>query len=244
MGGTVLRIAWSTDDGRFGEAALEPGAKLVLARRMGLPEAEPFVVEEIGGSVYVFVRLPYVSDPALVVQATDGHPVLHRGQRANGAIVELTLPTGETSTPAPGQRLSVTSSGTRVDLRFPGLAFGAVLSFDAHAPAVDGSGTVQLGVAALQHDDAWLVGALAVALSPDNGVVGHADLKRAFADWRGTEVPSDGSFDRNVLRPALERRAVELPGPRLNKILYLVERCRRTSEFPPHVLREVRERLG
>ncbi|MEH3034801.1 MAG: hypothetical protein PGN07_12465 [Aeromicrobium erythreum] len=56
-------------------------------------------------------------------------------------------------------------------------------------------------------------------------------------------MPSDGSFDRNVLRPALERRAVELPGPRLNKILYLVERCRRTAEFPPPVLEQVRRRL-
>jgi len=222
---------------------IEPGATFVLARRMNLPERQPLVAEQISGSAYVFVRLPYVSDPALVVSATPTHPVVHRGQRANGAIVELTTPSGEATTPAPGQKISLTHSGTRIELRYPDLTFSAVVEFDLPAAPPSDSGTVQLGVDALQHDDAWLVAAIAVALSPDNGVVAHGDLKQAFAAWRGAEVHSDGAFDRNVLRPALASRGLEMPGPRLNKIVYLVERCRRTSEFPVRLLDDIRTRL-
>lgn len=240
----MLHLTWWADDDRSGTVSLAPGARLVLARRMGLPEQRPFVVEEIGGSTYVLVRLPYVSDPALVVSATDGHPVLHRGQRANGAVVELTTPAGDSTTPAPGQRISLTSPGSQVVLRYPDLTFSVVADFDPPAPTGLESGTEQLSVAALQHDDAWLVAALAVALSPENGVVAHGELKRAFALWRDEPERSDGAFDRNLLRPALEARAVELPGPRLNKIVYLVERCRRTSEFPAPVLADLRARLA
>lgn len=239
----MLTVAWSVSGRASGVAEVSPGGKLVLARRMELPEERPLAVEEIAGSVYLFARLPYVSDPSLVLQATSGHPVLHRGQRANGAIVEVVSPDGSTSTPAPGQRLSLTASGTRVALRFPDEWFDLVVEFAP--PTVDpgGTGTVQLDLATLEHDDAWLVAAIAVALSPENGVVPHAVLKEAFARWRGEDVRSDGAFDRNVLRPALEARAVELPGARLNKILYLVERCRRTDEFPAHLLAQVRARL-
>jgi hypothetical protein len=235
-------VTWSRDGGPSGTEVLAPGARLVVARRMTLPEQQPFTVERIDGSVYLFVRLPYVSDPALVLSATDGHPVLHRGQRANGAVVELTAPGGAPTTPEPGQRVSLTASGTRVELRVPALVLALEVELDQDA-APTGSGTVQLGVAALEHDDAWLVAALAVALSPEHGVVGHADLKAAFAAWRDEPEMSDGTFDRNVLRPSLEARGVELPGRRLNKIVYLVERCRRTAEFPPRVLDEVRARL-
>ncbi|MFY0405983.1 hypothetical protein [Solicola sp. PLA-1-18] len=239
----MLRLAWSDGGRRSGTATLEPGSRLVLARRMSLPEAEPFVVERIDGSTYVFVRLPYVSDPALVVTATAHQPVVHRGQRANGAIVELTTPSGGSSTPAPGQRISLTSSGSRVELRFPDLTFAVVVEFDPPDADAGGTGTLQLGLDTLEADDTWLVAALAVALSPDHGVVAHGDLKRAYALWRGIEVPSDGAFDRNLLRPALESRTAEPPGPRLNKIVLLVDRCRRTSEFPQRLLRDVRERL-
>ncbi|MFI5428233.1 hypothetical protein [Aeromicrobium sp. UC242_57] len=134
-------------------------------------------------------------------------------------------------------------SGCRIELRYPDLTFAAVATFDAPALPLADSGTVQLGVDSLQHDDAWLVAAIAVALSPDNGVVAHGDLKAAFARWRSTEVPSDGAFDRNLLRPALISRGLELPGPRMNKIVYLVDRCRRTSEFPPRILDDIRARL-
>jgi hypothetical protein len=238
----VLHIAWSAGDGLAGTADVEAGKRFVLARRMSLPEQQLLVAERLDGSAYVFVRLPYVSDPALVITATAGQPVIHRGQRANGAVVELTTAGGETTTPAPGQSLSLTGSG-RVELRVPGLTFVVDITFDAPAARPRESGTAQLGVDLLQHDDAWLVAAIAVALSPDHGVVSHGDLKRAFATWRGVEEHSDGAFDRNVLRPALESRGIELPGPRLNKIVYLVERCRRTAEFPPHVLKDVRARL-
>ncbi|MET0928347.1 MAG: hypothetical protein ABWX74_02465 [Aeromicrobium sp.] len=70
----------------------------------------------------------------------------------------------------------------------------------------------------------------------------HGDLKRAFALWRGTDEHSDGAFDRNVLRPALAARGLEA-GPRMNKIVLLVERCRRTTEFPARLLDDVRGRL-
>ena len=239
----MLRIAWSAGEPQSGTATVETGQRFVLARRMSLPEQQPLVAERIDGSTYVFVRLPYVSDPALVVTATAGQPVVHRGQRANGAIVELTRPDGDTTTPAPGQTFSLTSSGSRLELRVPGLTFSVVVEFDTSVARPRESGTEQLSVASLQDDDAWLVAAIAVALSPDHGVVAHGDLKHAFALWRGIKMHSDGAFDRNVLRPALESRSIELPGPRLNKIVYLVERCRRTSEFPAHVLRDVRERL-
>lgn len=239
----MLHIAWSAGDRRAGTATVATGKRFVLARRMSLHEKQPLVAEEIDGSTYVFVRLPYVSDPALVITATAGHPVVHRGQRANGAIVELTTPAGAATTPPPGQSFSLTVSGSRLELRVPELTFGLVVEFDTRGGRPSGSGTEQLGVATLQDDDAWLVAAIAVALSPDNGVVAHGELKRAFALWRGVEVHSDGAFDRNILRPALESRSIELPGPRLNKIVYLVERCRRTSEFPAHVLRDVQERL-
>lgn len=242
-GAPVLHIAWSAGEQYAGNAELEAGSAFVLARRMNLPEQQPLVAERIDGSAYVFVRLPYVSDPALVITATAGQPVVHRGQRANGAVVELTGPSGEATTPAPGQKISVTDSGTRIELRCPGLTFTAVVEFDRPEAQPAGSGTVQLGVDSLQHDDAWLVAAIAVALSPEHGVVAHGDLKRAFALWRGTEVHSDGAFDRNVLRPALASRGLEMPGPRLNKIVYLVERCRRTSEFPTRLLDDVRTRL-
>ena len=241
-GATVLHIAWSADP-HAGQATIETGSTFVLARRMNLPEQQPLVAEQIGGSAYVFVRLPYVSDPALVISATAGQPVVHRGQRANGAVVELTGPTGEATTPVPGQKISLTDSGTRIELRCPGLTFTAVVEFDQPGAQPTGSGTVQLGVDSLQHDDAWLVAAIAVALSPEHGVVAHGDLKQAFALWRGTEVHSDGAFDRNVLRPALTSRGLEMPGPRLNKIVYLVERCRRTSEFPTRLIDDVRTKL-
>lgn len=237
----MLHIAWSAGELYAGDATIRPGSALVLARRMNLPEQQPVVAETIDGTTYVFVRLPYVSDPALVVTATAAHPVVHRGQRDNGAIVEITTPLGST-TPAPGQKISLTHSGSRIELRFPDLTFSAVVTFTL--PDVpDGSGTVQLGVDSLQHDDAWLIAAIAVALSPDNGVVAHGDLKRAFARWRGVEEHSDGAFDRNILRPALTSRGLE-PGPRVNKIVYLVERCRRTAEFPARLLDDVRARLG
>lgn len=237
----MLHIAWSAGD-QTGESRLAPGATFILARRMNLPERQPVVAETIDGSAYVFVRLPYVSDPSLVVTATAGQPVVHRGQRDNGAIVEVTTPQGGSTTPAPGQKISLTDSGSRVEARFPDLTFSAVVSFDA-PDVLDGSGTVQLGVESLQHDDVWLIGAIAVALSPDNGVVGHADLKQAFARWRDVDEHSDGAFDRNVLRPALAGRGIEA-GPRMNKIVLLVERCRRTAEFPSRVLDDVRSRLS
>jgi hypothetical protein len=237
----VLHIAWSAGERGAGEATLAPGATFILARRMNLPVQRPLVAETIDGSAYVFVRLPYVSDPALVVTATTSQPVVHRGQRDNGAIVELTTPHGGSTTPAPGQKISLIDSGSRIALRFPELTFSALVTFDL--PQVpDGSGTVQLGVESLQDDDTWLIGAIAVALSPDNGVVAHGDLKRAFALWRGVDEHSDGAFDRNVLRPALTARGLEA-GPRMNKIVLLVERCRRTAEFPSRVLDDVRQRL-
>ncbi|KQY59478.1 hypothetical protein ASD11_07915 [Aeromicrobium sp. Root495] len=238
----MLRVVWSVGD-LAGEASVAPSHRFVVARRMTLPQQQPVLVDEVGGSTYVFLRLPYVSDPALVVTATEGHPVLHRGQRANGAVMEISWPSGESTTPAPEQRVSITSPGAVVSLRFPDLTVTARLEFAAAAAVTSGTGTMQLGVASLEHDDAWLVAAIAVALSPEPGLVGHADLKRAFALWRGAEELSVGTFDRNVLRPALESREIELPGPRLNKILYLVERCRRTHEFPEHVLADIRERL-
>jgi hypothetical protein len=247
QGARVLHIAWSAGDHPAGdqwtgESTLPPGATFILARRMNLPAQRPVVAETIDGSAYVFVRLPYVSDPALVVTSTAGQPVVHRGQRDNGAVVELTTPQGGSTTPAPGQRLSVTDSGSRVELRFPDLTFSAVVTFDL-PDLPDGSGTVQLGVDSLEHDDVWLVGAIAVALSPEAGVVAHGDLKRAFARWRGADEHSDGAFDRNVLRPALSARGLEA-GPRMNKIVLLVERCRRTAEFPSRVLDDVRRRLA
>ncbi|TGN33660.1 hypothetical protein [Aeromicrobium chenweiae] len=239
----MLHIAWSAGEQYAGEASLEVGAAFVLARRMNLPEQQPLVAETIDGSTYVFVRLPYVSDPALVITATANQPVVHRGQRDNGAIVELATPLGGSTTPAPGQKISLTDSGSRVQLRFPELTFSVVVTFDAPAAPAPDSGTMQLNLDSLQHSDAWLVGAIAVALSPDHGVVAHGDLKQAFARWRGIEVPSDGWFDRNALRPAIESRGLDMPGPRLNKIVYLVERCRRTSEFPARLLDDVRARL-
>ncbi|WP_162891222.1 hypothetical protein [Aeromicrobium sp. A1-2] len=239
----MLHIAWSAGDQYAGEAVVEPGSAFILARRMNLPEQQRLVAETIDGTTYVFVRLPYVSDPALVVTATAGQPVVHRGQRDNGAVVELTSPFGGSTTPAPGQKISLTDSGSRIELRFPDLTFTAVVTFALPHAAAPDSGTVQLGVDSLQDSDAWLVGAIAVALSPEHGVVAHGDLKRAFALWRGIDEPSDGGFDRNVLRPAIESRGLELPGPRLNKIVYLVDRCRRTSEFPARLLDDVRQRL-
>ncbi|EFQ84253.1 hypothetical protein HMPREF0063_10969 [Aeromicrobium marinum DSM 15272] len=239
----MLRITWSAGT-RSGTASLDPGGTFVVVRRMNLPEAEPVQTVETDGSTFLMLRLPYVSDPALVVRATAGQPVVHRGQRANGAVVELTPPHGDVTSPAPGQSISLTESGTRIDLRYPDLQVCVTAHFDRlPSPRAD-SGTVQLGVDSLQHDDSWLVAAIAVALSPDHGVVSHGRLKAAFAQWRGVDEPSDGTFDRNVLRPALEARTLELPGARLNKIVYLVERCRRTAEFPEHVLEELRRQLG
>lgn len=236
----MLHIAWTAGE-HAGQVTLQAGSTFILARRMNLPEQVPLVAEQIDGSAYVFVRLPYVSDPALVITATASQPVVHRGQRDNGAVVEITTPHGGATTPAPGQKVSLTDSGSRVELRFPELTFTAVVEFTA--PDVpDGSGTVQLGVDSLQHDDAWLVAAIAVALSPENGVVAHGDLKQAFARWRGVEEHSDGAFDRNVLRPALAARGIEA-GPRMNKIVLLVQRCRRTAEFPARLLDDVRARL-
>lgn len=243
----MLHIAWSatwqpTGEVLIGEATVEPGSTFILARRMNLPARQPVVIETIAGSTYLFVRLPYVSDPSLVVTATHAHPVVHRGQRDNGAVIEVTTPLGASTTPAPGQKLSLTDSGSTLDVRFPDLTVTAVVEFTAPEIA-DGSGTVQLGVDSLEHDDAWLIAAIAVALSPDNGVVAHGDLKQAFAQWRGTAEHSDGAFDRNVMRPALAARGLEA-GPRMNKIVLLVERCRRTAEFPTRVLEDVRARLG
>ncbi len=244
----MLHITWSAGGDLFagalsGRATIEPGGTFVVARRMDLPQ--PLVVETIAGSTFVFVRLPYVSDPAVVITATAADPVVHRGQRDNGAVVEVTTPAGGATTPAPGQKLSLTDSGSTVELRLPDLTVSIVVDFAA--PDVpgssDGSGTAQLGVDSLQHDDAWLLAAIAVALSPEHGVVAHGDLKRSFARWRGVDEHSDGAFDRNVLRPALAARGLEA-GPRMNKIVLLVERCRRTAEFPPRVLDDVRARLG
>lgn len=240
----MLNIAWSAGELGSGTSTLAPGATFMLARRMNLPPQQPLVAEEIDGSTYVFVRLPYVSDPALVITATAASPVVHRGQRANGAVVELSAPGGEPTTPAPGQKVSLPHSGSRVELRYPDLTFSAVVTFAQPELVAADSGTVQLGVDSLQHDDAWLVAAIAVALSPENGVVAHADLKEAFARWRGVSVHSDGAFDRNVLRPALAARGLETPGPRMNKIVLLVDRCRRTAEFPARVLDDVRARLA
>jgi hypothetical protein len=237
----VLHIAWSAGEQHSGQATLDAGSAFILARRMNLPEQVPVVAEQIDGSAYVFVRLPYVSDPALVITATASQPVVHRGQRDNGAVVEITTPGGGSTTPAPGQKVSLTDSGSRIELRFPDLTFTAIVEF-ALPDVPDGSGTVQLGVETLQHDDAWLIAAIAVALSPEHGVVAHADLKQAFARWRDIEEHSDGAFDRNVLRPALAARGIEA-GPRMNKIVLLVERCRRTAEFPARVLDDVRARL-
>lgn len=237
----MLHVAWSAGAQYSGRTAVAPGSTFMLARRMNLPPEQLLVAEQIDGSSYVFVRLPYVSDPALVITATASHPVLHRGQRDNGAVVELTTPSGGATTPAPGQKVSLTDSGSRIELRFPDLVFTAVVEF-ALPDAPDGSGTVQLGVDSLQHDDVWLIGAIAVALSPDHGVVAHGTLKQAFAQWRGSDEHSDGAFDRNVLRPALAARGIEA-GPRMNKIVLLVERCRRTAEFPARVLDDVRTRL-
>lgn len=246
----MLRIDWSVVEGSgarpgrdHGTEQVAPGAKLVVARRMTLPAGRPVLVERVEGSVYVFVALPYVSDPALVVTATGGQPVLYRGQRANGAVVEVVAPRGPASSPEPGQRVSITQPGTRVDLRFPDVTMSVTIDFDHASAASSGSGTEQLSVEALEDDDLWLVGALAVALSPENGVVAHGDLTAAFARWRGVPEPSAGTFDRTILRPALERRGIELPGPRLNKIVYLVEWSRRTSEFPERILADVRSRL-
>lgn len=239
----MLHVAWSAGESHAGESTLAAGATFMVARRMNLPGGQQVVAQEIDGSAYVFVKLPYVSDPAIVITATARGPVVHRGQRANGAVVEITTPAGSSTTPAPGQKISLTHSGTRIELRYPDLTISAVATFDAPPGEVVDSGTVQLGVDSLQHDDAWLIAAIAVALSPDNGVVAHSDLKQAFARWRGTEVHSDGAFDRNVLRPALTSRGLEMPGPRMNKIVYLVDRCRRTSEFPERILDDVRARL-
>ncbi|MFI5428234.1 hypothetical protein [Aeromicrobium sp. UC242_57] len=83
----MLHIAWSAGESHAGEATLADGAVFVLARRMTLPQQTPIVSREVGGSTYVFVRLPYVSDPAMVITATSAGPVLHRGQRADGAVV-------------------------------------------------------------------------------------------------------------------------------------------------------------
>lgn len=240
----MLHVAWSAGETHSGEATLATGAVFMLARRMNLPPQQPVVDQQIDGSTYIFVRLPYVSDPALVITATGSGPVVHRGQRANGAVVVLTTPMGTSTSPAPGQKVSLPHSGSRIELRYPDLTFNAVVTFDAPRVAVADSGTVQLGVDSLQHDDAWLVAAIAVALSPENGVVAHSDLKQAFARWRRTEVHSDGAFDRNVLRPALTSRGLEMPGPRMNKIVYLVDQCRRTSEFPERILQDIRSRLG
>ncbi|WP_374999430.1 hypothetical protein [Aeromicrobium sp. CTD01-1L150] len=238
----MLRIAW-TCGGHAGDETIAPGGKFVVARRMTLPQERLFTLERLDGSTYLFLRLPYASDPALVLTATEGQPVVYRGQRANGAIVELVSPAGQSSSPEPKQRFSLPGSGSRIELRFPDLTIGLDVEFDVAQARPGGSGTEQLGVASLQGDDAWLIAAIAVALSPEHGVVAHGDLKRAFAQWRGTQEMSAGSFERNVLRPALESRGIELPGARLNKIVYLVQWCRRTAEFPEHVLAEVRQRL-
>lgn len=243
-----VRIDWSSDRGDSGHADVAPGHTFMLARRMDLPGPPApdrlFHQVEIDGSTYVFGRLPYLSDPAIVVTATERQPVLHRGQRANGAIVEITSSAGDTTVPVPAQTISLPHATSHVVVRFPEVAISITVNSDAALtdPAAD-SGTVQVGLATFENDDAWLVAALAVALSPEPGVVGHHELKSAFERWRGTEPLSTGAFDRKVLRPALERRGIDLPGPRLNKIVYLVERARATAEFSPHLLAEVRSRL-
>lgn len=241
----MLRITWSMHGGQRGQATLEPGNRFVVARRMELPPERSVAVEEIDGSTYLFVRLPYVSDPALVITAGSDEPVVFRGQRANGAIVEFTVPGREATVPDPGQKFSVPVSGSRIDLRFPETALTAVLEFDSSPAAIQArGGTVQVGVRTLEHDDAWLTGAIAVALSGDQGIVSHKDLKAAIGLWRGGEIRSDSQFERQYLRPALDSRGIELPGARLNKIVYIVEKCRRTGEFPPGMLDEIRTRLA
>ena len=55
-------------------------------------------------------------------------------------------------------------------------------------------------------------------------------------DWK--VIPTESLPDNRI------RFSVEMPGPRLNKIVYLVERCRRTSEFPARLLEDVRDRLS
>lgn len=240
-----MRVSWSTSDGQRGTATLEAGQRLVVARRMELPAERPIAVEQIDGSTYVFMRFPYVSDPALVITGGHDEPVLFRGQRSNGALVEFSVPGRESTAPEPGQKLSVPASGSRIDLRFPEVGFTAVVEFDETLSTLKArGGTVQVGVQAMEHDDAWLAGAIATALSGEQSIVAHKDLKAAIGAWRGTEIRSDGQFDRQYLRPALESRGIELPGARLNKIVYIVERCRRTGEFPPAMLDDIRARLS
>lgn len=241
----MLRVTWSLSNGQRGETALEPGSRFVVARRMELPLERPVAVEEIDRTTYVFLRLPYVSDPALVITAGADEPVVFRGQRANGAVVEFTVPGREATVPDPGQKISVPVSGSRVDLRFPDEALTAVLEFDASQAAIQArGGTLQVGVQTLEHDDAWLTGAIAVALSDEQGIVAHKELMAAIGLWRGTEIRSASQFERQYLLPAVESRGIELPGARLNKIVYIVERCRRTGEFPEPMLTEIRERLA
>ena len=69
-------------------------------------------------------------------------------------------------------------------------------------------------------------------------------MRTSSSRRRGIDEHSDGAFDRNVLRPAIDARGLDMPGPRLNKIVYLVDRCRRTSEFPRLLLDDVRTRLA
>jgi hypothetical protein len=239
----VLHVRWSAGHDLHGTTRITDGGTFVVARRMNLPGEQIVDVQEIAGSTYLFVRLPYVSDPALVVTDTAHGPVVHRGQRDNGAIVEVSDAHGRSTTPAPGQRMSLTHSPSRIELRFLETVLAAEVTFTAPVADAADSGTVQLGVDMLADSDAWLVAALAVALSPANGVVSHAALKAAFATWRGIDEPSDGGFDRNVLRPALTSRGMDMPGPRMNKIAYLVDRCRRTAEFSDYILADVARRL-
>lgn len=227
-----------------GATRIDDGGTFVMARRMNLPGDHMIDVQEIAGSTYLFVRLPYLSDPAIVITDTKHGPVVHRGQRDNGAVVTVTDAGGRASSPVPGQRISLTSSPSTIQVRFPELVLSAEVRFDSPVAVGADSGTVQLGVDMLSDHDAWLVAALAVALSPDNGVVSHAALKTAFATWRGIDEPSDGGFDRNVLRPALTARGMEMPGPRMNKIAYLVDHCRRTHEFADYIVADVRRRLA
>jgi len=128
-----VRVTWSSNVGARGAVDLAAGQRFVVARRMDLP-GDRLVTSVPGQDHLVLVRLPYVSDPALVVTATDRQPALFRGQRANGAIVEVRSPHGDTTVPAAGQHLSLPHERTEVVLRYPDLVLSVEVEADP-APA-------------------------------------------------------------------------------------------------------------
>src|SRR5690606_35425231 len=68
--GVGVRVTWSSNVGARGAVDLAAGQRFVVARRMDLP-GDRLVTSVPGQDHLVLVRLPYVSDPALVVTATD-----------------------------------------------------------------------------------------------------------------------------------------------------------------------------